>query len=441
MTKFVVNTSFECKPSKANKQGLSPVYMTVVVSGIRTSIQTPFKADAGEFKKAMASKKQNPINSYCYTLRKKMDDLVDDMLQKDIPITAINIKKYYQAGGVSNCYTLKELFGEQLALLKQRVGAKTNPLSQDTYNRYEKTTQMFMAANGLDGDTPANSVTPFHFATYQIELAKNLDDATSCNYLQKIKTFFLHAHNAGKILSNPADGLKIKRGQKENIKYLTEEQLIRVRVCDCKGITRLEGIRDCFVFCCFTGLAYSDLAELQPEDFKRNARGQYYIKKKRIKTGVTFCTVLLEDAIDIAKKYNFRLPVKSNQKYNAYLKELGDLAFAPFPLTTHVARHTAATYLLNKGIPIEVVSKILGHSTTKETYRYAKLLDNTIFDKLAEIDYSFLNDDDPGWEPEDLERNKKEFERIQKIINGGFDTSLFYCQPLISLYIKVSDHT
>jgi site-specific recombinase XerD len=105
-----------------------------------------------------------------------------------------------------------------------------------------------------------------------------------------------------------------------------------------------------------------------------------------MKTGVPFLSVLLDEAAEIVKRYDYELPILSNQKYNSYLKEIGDLCEISKPMHTHIGRHTAATYLLNKGIPIETVAKMLGHSNIKQTQHYAKLVDKTIFKEIAKIE-------------------------------------------------------
>ena len=110
-----------------------------------------------------------------------------------------------------------------------------------------------------------------------------------------------------------------------------------------------------------------------------------YLKKKRGKTGVTYILPLNDTAISLLRKYDFELPIITNQKYNSYLKEIADICGIKKTLTTHLARHTAATLMLNAGIAIEVVSKILGHSNTKMTQHYAKLLDKTVINTKIEF--------------------------------------------------------
>ena len=128
------------------------------------------------------------------------------------------------------------------------------------------------------------------------------------------------------------------------------------------------------------------MKNLKKSDFRVNEEGQIYIKKKRNKTGIDFFVVLMEDALSIAKKYDFRIPVLTNQKYNSYLKELADLCDIKKPLHSHIGRHTCACLLLNRGMSVEAVAKVLGHSTIKHTQHYAKLLDKTIFNEVKKIE-------------------------------------------------------
>lgn len=140
----------------------------------------------------------------------------------------------------------------------------------------------------------------------------------------------------------------------------------------------------CFVFACYTALAYSDLASISIDDIKVQ-NGVHFIQKNRIKTGVQYTIPLNDIAMEILKRYNYQLPVLTNQRYNSYLKEIADICGIEKKLTSHLARHTAATLMLNSGISIDVVAKILGHRNTAMTAHYAKMLDKTII--LTKIDF------------------------------------------------------
>lgn len=148
---------------------------------------------------------------------------------------------------------------------------------------------------------------------------------------------------------------------------------------------RLTLVRDIFLFSCYSGLAYADVKKLRRTDIIIGVDGEKWINSKRQKTDVTARIPLLQPALVILEQYQNHpactiegriLPVLSNQKMNAYLKEIADLCGIAKTLTYHIARHTfATTVTLSNGVPIETVSKMLGHRNLKTTQHYAKILD------------------------------------------------------------------
>ena len=134
----------------------------------------------------------------------------------------------------------------------------------------------------------------------------------------------------------------------------------------------------------FTGLSYSDLL-LFDKDSVTAIDGIDIIRSNRKKTDENFITVFLNEAKEIAEKYKYNLPKLSNQKYNKYLKDVATGSGINKPLTSHYARHTFATYLLNKDIPIETVARALGHSNIKQTQHYARLLGKKVIDDMKKL--------------------------------------------------------
>ena len=163
-------------------------------------------------------------------------------------------------------------------------------------------------------------------------------------------------------------------------------------------IPRLAQTRDLFIFCCFTGLAFSDIKQLAPEHIVTDMQGHRWIRKPRQKTG-NMCNIpLLEIPEEILKRYRtdpeclahiVLLPVTSNQKMNVYLKELADICGIRKNLSTHCVRHFFATYTLAHGVSIESVAKMLGHSNTNMTRHYAKVLDQTILREMSKSPEEF----------------------------------------------------
>ncbi|WP_303875355.1 site-specific integrase [Bacteroides acidifaciens] len=201
------------------------------------------------------------------------------------------------------------------------------------------------------------------------------------NYHKILKIFVREAHAAQLISVDPYQNFKLERGKSTVRRFLTKEELAKIEVRRIDDIS-LNRVRDVFLFCCYTGLAYADLKEF---DFKDAimTNGMYRIRYNRVKTGTPYNISLMDKAMDILRKYDFKLPIISNQKYNAYLKVLGAFCGVKKRLTSHVARHTFATTItLANGVRIEVVSKMLGHTNIRTTQLYAHIYQ-------AEVDKEF----------------------------------------------------
>lgn len=195
-------------------------------------------------------------------------------------------------------------------------------------------------------------------------------------YHKRLKPYVVEAIQLGLITSNPYENMRIPRGHSEGIKFLSEEERDRIADLECYG--PVEKARDLFIFACYTGLSYTDLVKIRKEDLIKEG-DDYRIKDKRQKTKVPYTIVLLPQAMDILKKYNFCLNIMSNQKCNENLKLIAHMADIHINLTMHVGRHTFATWALSKGVGIETVSKMLAHTTVTMTENYAKVLQSSVY--------------------------------------------------------------
>lgn len=207
------------------------------------------------------------------------------------------------------------------------------------------------------------------------------------NYHKVLKIFVREAYASQLITADPYQTIKLDHGTSESRKFLTKEELQRIE----DGVFEdkcLERVRDMFLFCCYTGLAYADLSKF---DFNEAiySDGMYRIRDYRQKTGTEYNISLVNKAMVILEKYDYHLPIISNQKYNAYLKVIGAFCEIKKRLTSHVARHTfATTVTLGNGVRIEVVSKMLGHTNIHTTQIYAKVFQEEVdkeFNRLNEI--------------------------------------------------------
>ncbi len=192
---------------------------------------------------------------------------------------------------------------------------------------------------------------------------------TATKKLKTLKTIVLYAQAHNYMTINPFQGYKYQNTPVDR-GFLTDEEILQIADKDL-GIERLELVRDIFIFFCFTGLAYIDVANLRPENIVTMDDKQW-IMTKRQKTKVETNVLLLDIPKSIIAKYNHKtyrdgklFPVLSNQKTNSYLKEIADICGIKKNLTFHLARHTFATMSLSKGVPMESVSKMLGHTNIK----------------------------------------------------------------------------
>ena len=238
-----------------------------------------------------------------------------------------------------------------------------------TYKQYRSAlnhVKRFGKMNLLSDLTPANLQA---FSDYL--RSEGLSQQTIYNVHKRLKTVIRRAWIADRIQKNPYESLKIERGRTSIRRYLTNEEIQKIE--NYHPISEsLQKVKDVFLFSCYTGLGYSDLSNFTvTED-----QGKWIVDTRK-KTGEGFMVYLTTKALDILNRYD-RLPVMSNQVTNRYLKELAFRSGVDKEISFHMARHSCAVYLLNSGVPLEVVSKILGHASVKTTQEYAKVLKGTI---------------------------------------------------------------
>ena len=369
----MVNFQFYCRDSKANKNGYAPVELSIIIDGKRTFISLDRKEIPSTFKRNVEGKKNNDTKEYLYLMREKINSAITDLLRHNKPLTADSLKGYLKNGGV-RYYSIENLFDDFFKVM----GAK---FEESNYKKYEKVRDSFYAHVNKQGDV--NEITNAVIQSFKISLYKEFKESTASTKLSKLKSIINFGINNAKITVNPFNGITISK-PKASIEYLTDAEVSTIlhKDFDCD---RLNQVRDLFIFQSGSGLSYSDMSSLRAEDVV-NEEGVSYIKKNRQKTDIEFTAVLLPYAVDVLKKYNYQLPIISNQKLNSYLKEIGDLCKIKKNLHSHLARKTYCTHLINSGVRIDVVSKCAGHSNTKITAAiYAHLQTETILKEVSQV--------------------------------------------------------
>ena len=373
--------TFYCRKHKENAAGTAPIEVCVTIGGERMTSTLPRRCNSAEFRKKIQSRTQNPIKQYTSAVAEKIEALKTKCLIEGKVFTKEMLKTNIRYGFVEYHSTVGDLFRVFLESQQKKVDAGLS--TQRNYRKYEIVRDLFFKHSGIKADSVALSLRQKHIIDFNTRLMELYDSTTVAGMMQKLKSVFLNALKNKMIQENPFMGFKICRKEKD-VEFLTQEEVDRIRQAQMPS-EGLERIRDLFLFQCYTALSYCDMAALKPSDFQKNEYGYIYIDNERLKTGVRFVAILFEDAITIAEKYAYRLPTISNQRYNTNLKILADICHISKPLHTHIGRHTAACYLLNKGLSLEIVARIMGHSSTKITRHYAKLLDKTVFKAVDEV--------------------------------------------------------
>lgn len=200
---------------------------------------------------------------------------------------------------------------------------------------------------------------------------------TIASYHKFMKTYVHDAMSSGLIEKDPYIGVKIDIGKSVWGRFLTVDEVEAIEKAE-MPTDSLKRVKDLFLFQCYTGLAYADLMRF---DMSKAVKGEkyYLVTDDRKKTGEGYTVVLMEKAMDILKKYDYKLPKMTCEQYNMRLKIMADACGIEKPIASHFGRRTCGMLLLNYGFPIEIVSKVLGHSNIKTTQQaYAKILDRTV---------------------------------------------------------------
>ena len=271
-------------------------------------------------------------------------------------------------------------FCNQRAVIR-KFGKKAD--SQERYNRFMRLFTEWGKINKFEDITDQNIIA---YDKYLNDTGMKPYSKWN-NYHRFLNSFILDAIDEGYLKRNPYKWVNIVKQKRSHgiERCLTPEEFHKLKTAQ-MPTESIEKIRDVFVFQTYTCLSYSDLKEFN-SNMIQEVKGTYVYVGNRKKTNMAFTIPLLSPALEILYKYSGKLPIISNVKYNEYLKVVAQSSGIDKPLSTHWARHTGATLLLNEGIPMQIVSKICGHSSTKITEQvYAKLLDETVVDVISELD-------------------------------------------------------
>lgn len=367
--------SFVCRASKARKDGKSPIELSIIINGIRSIIALDRKIPYNKFNpKTQTVRGDKEINEYLDVIRRKCFTIETELIKID----KLDIDTFIQSfkyGVPEKQDTLLKVYDKHNELYRQNVEVgKTKDTAYYKYIRNRERLAEYLLSLGKE-DIKLKDITPSFVENFQNYCLKTLKVNTTNKELKKLKRILEFAVKERYIDVNPFR-LTLRE---EKIEYdvLSKDDIDFLLKFDIRE-DRLNKVRDCFIFQCYTGLAYSDMAQLTKDDITDDV-----IIKRRQKTDIQYVVPLLPVAKNILEKYDYQLPIISNQKYNQWLKFLGEITGIGKSLHSHLARHSFACLLLNSGVDMKTISRTLGHSSMKTTERvYAEMSNDTVVDNI-----------------------------------------------------------
>ena len=388
---------FYVKKSKADEHGMANIYLRITLDGRRAECSIHRKIHSSEWnsKTQLAlgnSMVSQEVNRELGVIKNKIYLIQHQFQRVEKEYTAIDLRDTYLGKG-KTLKMLLDIFQEHNDKVESLIGKDFAAGTAERYRTCKKHVTAFIKKKYKKNDIPVQDV-DHKFITgleYYLKTTRNCAHNSTIKYITNFKKIIRIAHANDWIDKDPFVHWKGKLKIVER-EFLTEGEIQKIIELELL-MERLEQVRDIFIFCCFTGLAYADVKKLNKSDIVLGADGEEWVKTKRSKTDTRSNIPILPIAKTIIEKYkdnellkekDLVLPVLSNQKMNAYIKEIATLAGIAKNLTFHLARHTfATTVTLTNGVPIESVSKMLGHTNLRTTQHYAKILDMKVGKDMA----------------------------------------------------------
>ena len=389
--KATFKVTFILQKGKVKSDGKAPIVTRIIVNGEMAHFSTqqsvdPTRWDTKANRTYGLTQDDKTINAVLDEIKSSLFRHYYDMQAKGESISALKLKNKLCSTEEKPIKSTMDLFDkfitEYAELVKARgYGKEALIRYKICKNRVQEFLKDEMHANDISIDT-INKRLLDKFYLWNRKTYK-IGNNTAIHFMHKFSTVYKMAWDYGWVTGNPFHMLNLRKDRTERA-YLTIDELERLANREFTS-ERLERMRDIFLFCCYTGLSYIDVKTLTTDNLVRKNDGKLWIVTKRTKTEVPVNVPLLEIPLRLIKKYeplrkgNLVFPVYSNQKSNDYLKEIAALCGINKDVTFHVARHTfATTVTLENGVPVESVSKMLGHTNIQTTQIYARITERKI---------------------------------------------------------------
>lgn len=398
MMKSIFRVVFYLRSNYVNKEGKTSVMLRIYLNNERLSLgSTGIAITASQWDKDKERIKGRTTDALSTNLQ--LDNIAGGLqaifrkIEMSDDLSLERIKSEF-LGKKDEIDTLMQLFEKHNTDISKQVGISVSKATLQKYNVCKRHFSDFLDKQYKRNDLKLTELTYLVIREFDLYLrtvvGQNSNTATKT--MKTFKTITLLGQKMGVLLHDPFMNHRFHL-EPVNRGFLTDEEILLIANKEI-GIPRLELVRDIFIFSCFTGLAYIDVSNLTPDHIVTLGDKQW-IMTQRQKTSVETNILLLDIPKAIIDKYcdntaypkreNKLFPILSNQKMNAYLKEIADLCGIKKNLTFHLARHTFATMSLSKGVPMESVSKMLGHTNIKTTQIYARITNKKIEHDMEEL--------------------------------------------------------
>ncbi|MBS1566279.1 MAG: site-specific integrase [Bacteroidetes bacterium] len=385
--------------SKAQPDNTVPIYMRLTIDGKRAEISTkryvdPDKWDAKAQKLSGKTDEVKAFNSYLKTLEQQVYDAHQRLMVAGKTITAETLKNNL-TGADARPRMLVPIIQQHNDNVKVLIG---NGYSRPTWVKYNTTLShiqdfLIWKYHVSDMDIRTLDIAFISELEFYLRSQKKIDVNTNAKYIKNLKKIIQECVAKNWLDKNPFIGYKLKAKKTER-EFLTPAELQTLEEKQ-PAIERTAQVRDIFIFSCYTGLSYIDVANLTPDNVSIGIDGEKWVFTHRQKTQSASRIPLLPPALAIIERYARHpkalntgrlLPVPSNQKLNAYLKEIADCCGIKKELTFHMARHTfATTVTLTNGVPMETVKEMLGHAKLQTTQIYGKIVDSKVSHDMQQL--------------------------------------------------------
>lgn len=327
------------------------------------------------------------LNDRLVNFKSKVDDWINELISEDRVFTWDALEEMLSSVSINT--KQKETF---LQYVERRIDER-NDITESTKKNHRKliaSLEKFGRIVSFSDLTRANIADYYNYLqgvviTKPDGSTHTMMQQTVYSYMKFLKVYINDAIKHDIMRDSPMLGLKIKRGESEQGKWLSVEELQRIEVYKPTSMS-MQQVKDLFLVQCYSGLAYADLMNLSTSKIE-DVDGVMTLSGERVKTHEPYFTAVLPALKVILEKYNYKLPKLTQQPYNLRLKILADAVGIDKPLASHWGRRTCGMLMLNKGYPIEIVAKVLGHSDIRTTQKaYAHILNKTVVEAFKKIE-------------------------------------------------------